>query len=245
MKAHGLTEEDMAGLPVYEYANAAHNPDAHMKTTRKPVTEEAVLGSYRLFEDPRLPLKLFECSQISDGWARLVVADEEGLSQLGIAEAETTRLVGFGAAVEGLSMASRGEDLIRPRGARKAFHEALDMASASPGDVSLQEVHDCFSVMLPIAAETTGLAEVGRGLDHYRSGNAAVDGSCPINTSGGLIAKGHPIGATGVAMIGWVHKQLRGLVPDALQVRNPSLGTTLNIGGPICSTVVTAQRPTG
>ena len=74
------------------------------------------------------------------------------------------------------------------------------MARANPEDLSLQEVHDCFSVMGPISVETTGLAEPGGGLRYFMDGHARRDGLCPINTSGGLIAKGHPISATGVAM---------------------------------------------
>jgi len=70
-----------------------------------------------------------------------------------------------------------------------------------------------------------------------------VGGKCPVNTSGGLIAKGHPISATGIAMIGWIHAQLTGKAPEPVQVKDAKLGTTLNIGGPICSTVVTVQRP--
>lgn len=243
LKAYGLSEEQFAIIPPMFYANAAHNPLAHMHKTKAPVTPEAVMGSYRLFEDPKLPLKLFECSQISDGWARILVCDEEGLRQLGIPKEQTTLLAGFGAAVDSLSIRSRGDDLLRPVGAKRAFETAMKAASAKPSDISLQEVHDCFSVMAPIAAETTGLADVGKGLAYFRDGHAAVGGRCPINTSGGLIAKGHPISATGIAMVGWVHQQLTGKVPAPLQVAGAKLGTTLNIGGPICSTVVTVQRP--
>jgi len=117
------------------------------------------------------------------------------------------------------------------------------MAGTNTDDISFQEVHDCFSVMGPLSLEITGLADHGKGLQYFLDGKANRDGACPINTSGGLIAKGHPIGATGVAMVGWVHQQLTGKVPAALQVKDARVGTTLNIGGPICSTVVTVQRP--
>jgi acetyl-CoA acetyltransferase len=90
--------------------------------------------------------------------------------------------------------------------------------------------------------ETTGLADPGKGLRYFMDGHARRDGLCPINTSGGLIAKGHPISATGVAMVGWIHQQLLGRAPAKLQLPDVRLGSTLNIGGPICSTVVTVQR---
>ena len=242
MKAYGWTEEDFANIPPMLYDNASHNPMAHMHKTRAPITAEAVLGSYRLFKEPKLPLKLYECSQISDGWARILVCDDQGLIDLGVDKAEATQLAGFGQATDSLSISSRGEKLLTPVGANKAFNQAMEMASATKDEISLQEVHDCFSVMCPLSIEVTGFAEPGKGLQFFLDGKANRDGLCPINTSGGLIAKGHPISATGVAMIGWIHQQLLGKVPEALQVKDAKLGTTLNIGGPICSTVVTAQR---
>jgi len=243
LKEYGITEEEMAIIPPIFYDNASHNPLAHMHKTKAPVTPQAVMESYRLFRKPDLPLKLFECSQISDGWARILVCDEEGLKSLGVPKSEATELAGFGQATDSLSIASRGDDLLKPKGAKRAFESAMEMAGAKPADISLQEVHDCFSIMGPLAIETTGFADFGHGLDFFRDGHANRDGKCPINTSGGLIAKGHPISATGVAMVGWTHQQLTGKVPEALQVKDAKLATTLNIGGPICSTVVTVQRP--
>jgi acetyl-CoA C-acetyltransferase len=243
MKAYDYSEEEFATIPPIFYENASHNPLAHMHKTKAPVTEQAVLESYRLFPDPLLPLKLFECSQISDGWARILVCDDEGLAKLGIDRSAATELAGFGQATDSLSLASRGEDLLKPAGAKRAFGTAMDMAGTSAEDLSLQEVHDCFSVMAPLSAEITGLTQEGGGLRYFMDGHARRDGRCPINTSGGLIAKGHPIAATGVAMIGWIHQQILGTVPEELQVENAEIGSTLNIGGPICSTVVTVQRP--
>lgn len=243
MKTYGYTEEDLAIIPPIFYDNARFNPWAHRQKTKEPVTPEAVLASYRLFRDPDLPLKLFECSQISDGWARILVCDQDGIEMLGIDKRETTVLTGFGQATDSLSLASRGKHLLRPMGARRAFHSAMTMAKVKVEDIKVQEVHDCFSIMGPLAVETTGLADAGKGLEFFRDGHANRDGTCPINTSGGLIAKGHPISATGVSMIGWIHNQLLGKVPQELQVEGADLGTTLNIGGPICSTVVTVQQP--
>lgn len=244
MKEYGYTEEQFAHIPPIFYDNAQYNEYAHMKKTKAPVTPEAVLKSYRLFTEPEeLPLKLYECSQISDGWARLFVCDEEGLASLGIPKSEATELAGFGQATDSLSLASRGDNLLRPVGARKAFTSAMEMAGATTADIDFQEVHDCFSVMGPLAMEATGMADTGKGLPFFLDGHANRDGKCPVNTSGGLIAKGHPIGATGVAMIGWAHWQLLGKVPKELQVADANVGTTLNIGGPICSTVSTVQRP--
>ena len=243
MRAYGYSEDQMACVPPLFYDNASHNPLAHIHKTKAPITKETILNSARLFTDPPLPLKLYECSQISDGWARIVVCDDEGLARLGIPKSAATELAGFGQATDSLSIASRGENLLKPVGAKRAFGAAMAMADAKTQDLSVQEVHDCFSVMGPLAAEITGLAEPGKGLCYFMDGHAHRGGACPINTSGGLIAKGHPISATGLAMIGWVHQQLLGRVPSELQVANARVGSTLNIGGPICSTVATVQRP--
>lgn len=239
-----VTEEQLAEISVQFYQNAAHNPYAHKHVMKKPVTVEAVMNSYRLFQKPEpLPLKLFDCSQISDGWARILVMDDEGLNIMGINKSECTILKGFGQATDTLALKARGEYLLKPQGAKKAFNDAISMAGMSIDDVSLQEIHDCFNIMGPLSVEAAGLKEPGKGLDFFLDGDAKVDGRCPINTSGGLIAKGHPISATGVAMIGWIHWQLLHKVPPELQVQNAKVGSTLNIGGPICATAVTVQTP--
>ncbi|MFC1852034.1 thiolase family protein [candidate division CSSED10-310 bacterium] len=243
---YGATEEQFANISVLFYKNASFNPLAHMFKTRAPVTVEAVMNSYRLFQEPEvLPLKLFDCSQISDGWARILVMDDEGLEIMGIPKQECTLLAGFGQATDTLALNARGKYLLKPLGARKAFNDAMEMAGTKIEDVKVQEIHDCFNVMGPLAVETTGLAEPGQGLKYFLEGQAEVGARCPINTSGGLIAKGHPISATGLAMIGWNHWQILGKVPPEVQVKNADVATTLNIGGPICATAVTVQQPAG
>jgi acetyl-CoA C-acetyltransferase len=123
------------------------------------------------------------------------------------------------------------------------MRKAYERAGLSPADVNVAEVHDCFSVMGAIGAEVIGKAETGKGSRYWRDGKARVDGECGINTSGGLIAKGHPIGATGIAMVGWCAWQLLGKVPKALQVPNAKAAATFNIGGPVCATVATVLTP--
>jgi acetyl-CoA acetyltransferase len=122
------------------------------------------------------------------------------------------------------------------------MNQAYKMAGVTPKDVNVAEIHDCFTVMGAIGIEVIGKADCGKGAQYWIDGKAAPDGDCGINTSGGLIAKGHPVGATGVAMLGWCSWQLLGNVPAALQVRNPRIAATFNIGGPICSSVCTVLR---
>jgi acetyl-CoA acetyltransferase len=120
---------------------------------------------------------------------------------------------------------------------------AYAMAGVKPADVNVAELHDCFTVMGAIGTEVIGKAPYGRGAQYWVDGKAAPAGECGINTSGGLIAKGHPIGATGVAMIGWCAWQLLGKAPKELQVPNPRAAATFNIGGPICASVCTVLTP--
>jgi len=123
------------------------------------------------------------------------------------------------------------------------MRKAYERAGLCPDAVNVAEVHDCFSVMGAIGAEVIGKAEFGKGARYWREGKARVGGECGINTSGGLIAKGHPIGATGIAMVGWCAWQLLGKVPKALQVPNARAAATFNIGGPVCATVCTVLTP--
>jgi acetyl-CoA acetyltransferase len=116
------------------------------------------------------------------------------------------------------------------------------MAGLDTADVNVAEVHDCFTVMGALGTEVIGKAKPGEGAKYWVDGKAAPDGECGINTSGGLIAKGHPIGATGIAMIGWSALQLLGKAPSEIQVKSPRAAATFNIGGPICASVCTVLR---
>jgi len=188
-----------------------------------------------------LPLKTYDCSQITDGYAALILATEGGLAKLGVPKSECVEIAGCGQATDPIRKA--GRDVLRPAGAYRAMHAAYAMAGADPADVNVAEVHDCFSVMGAIGTEVIGKAEPGKGAQYWVDGKAAPSGECAINTSGGLIAKGHPIGATGIAMIGGAALQLSGKAPAELQVREPKLAATFNIGGPICASVCTVLRP--
>lgn len=241
MQEHGTTEQELASIAVQEYANARHNPYAQMRDVElTPEKACAIEGINRYIADG-LRLKTFDCSQITDGYAALILATDEGLNRLGIPKADAVRLAGFGQATDPLR--KQGRDVLKPQGAYRAMRAAYEMAGLAPADVNVAELHDCFTVMGAIGTEVVGKAEPGRGARYWVDGKAAPDGECGINTSGGLIAKGHPVGATGVAMIGWAAWQLLGKVPAALQVRNARAAATFNIGGPICASVCTVLKP--
>ena len=241
MKAWGATEEQFAHVPVTFYRHAQGNPYAQMRGVEMTVEKVLTIAGPNRYIAPNLPLKTFECSQVSDGAAALVLADEEGVLRLGVPRERCAELVGFGQATDPLSI--YGRDVLRPAGAYKAMKQAYDMAGIGPADIACAEVHDCFGIMGALSVEILGLAEAGRGVHYYVEGKAALGGGgTPINTSGGLIAKGHPIGATGVAMVGWNYWQMTGKAPEACQVKNPKYAASFNIGGPICASVTTVLK---
>jgi acetyl-CoA acetyltransferase len=171
----------------------------------------------------------------------MIVASEAGLAKLGLKKADCIEIAGYAQATDPLRKGVR--DVLKPAGAFAAMNNAYAMAGVKPADVDVAEVHDCFTVMAAMAAEVLGKAAYGKGAAYWKDGHASVGGACPINTSGGLIAKGHPIGATGVAMVGWSAWQLLGKVPAVLQAKGAKVAATFNIGGPICASVCTVLKP--
>ena len=239
IRQHKVSERDLAQIAVAEYANALKNPYAQMQIELSIDQAVKIEGINRYIVDG-LPLKTYDCSQITDGYAAVILATAEGLVKLGAAKRDCVEIAGYGQATDALKKA--GRDVLRPAGAYTAMNKAYEMARVSPQDVNVAEIHDCFTVMGAIGTEVIGKAEYGRGARFWEEGKARPDGPCGINTSGGLIAKGHPIGATGVAMVGWSAWQLLGKVPPALQVPNPRVAATFNIGGPICASVCTVLK---
>ncbi len=241
MKTHGVSERDLAQIAVTEYANARHNPNAQMRNVALSVDQAVKIEGINRYIVDGLPLKTFDCSQITDGYAALILATDEGLRKLGVARQDCVEIAGYAQATDPLL--KEGREVLRPSGAYGAMNRAYAMAEVRPDDINVAEVHDCFTVMGALAAEVLGKAEYGKGAQYWIEGKAAPDGKCGINTSGGLIAKGHPIGATGIAMVGWCALQLLGKVPTPLQVKSPRVAATFNIGGPICATVCTVLKP--
>lgn len=240
MKAHGTTEREFAEISSREYANGNKNPYAQMQKIQVSLDEAATAEGRNRYIVDGLPLKTYDCSQITDGYAGMMLATEEGLAKLGVNKADCVEIAGWGQATDALK--KEGRDILKPEGAFRAMNAAYDMAGASPDDVNVAEIHDCFTVMGAIGTEVIGKAGYGEGARYWADGKADAKGECGINTSGGLIAKGHPVGASGVAMIGWCAWQLQGKVPAELQVPDSKMAATFNIGGPICASVCTVLK---
>jgi acetyl-CoA C-acetyltransferase len=240
MQTYGVTERDLAAIAVQEYANAKFNPCAQMNKVQITLDQALAIEGFNRYVVDGLPLKTYDCSQITDGYAALILATGEGLAKLGVPKSECVEIAGWGQATDPIR--KEGRDVLHPLGANRAMQTAYRMANTTPADVNVAEVHDCFTVMGALGTEVIGKAEPGHGAQYWVDGKAAPDGECAINTSGGLIAKGHPIGATGIAMIGWSALQLLGKAPAELQVKDPRAAATFNIGGPICASVCTVLR---
>jgi len=234
-----VSESDLAAIAVQEYANALHNPYAQMKVDLTLEQATTIAGPNRYLVEG-LPLKTYDCSQITDGYAALILATEEGLIRLGVDKHNCVQIAGWGQAVDPLQHDKR--NVLEPAGAYRAMNAAYTMAGITADDIQAAEIHDCFTVMGALGTEILGKAKPGQGAAYWVDGKAAPDGICGINTSGGLIAKGHPVGATGIAMIGWAAWQLLHKVPAPLQVKAPEHAATFNIGGPVCASVCTVLR---
>jgi acetyl-CoA C-acetyltransferase len=241
MKVHQVSEDALAQIAVVEYGNAKHNPFAQMQKVQITLEQAMKIEGINRYVVEGLPLKTYDCSQITDGYAALILATEEGLKKLGVLKSDCIEIAGYAQATDPLK--KEGRDVLKPAGAFGAMRKAYAMARIAPSDVNVAEVHDCFTVMGAIGTEVIGKAAYGKGAQYWVDGKARVDGECGINTSGGLIAKGHPVGATGVAMVGWAAQQLLGKAPLELQVKNAKAAATFNIGGPICASVCTVLKP--
>jgi len=180
MDAHGVTERDLAHIPVQEYANAKYNPCAQMNKVQITLEQAVRTEGINRYVVEGLPLKTYDCSQITDGYAALIVATEAGLEKLGVKKSECVEIAGWGQATDPLRKA--GRDVLHPAGAYRAMRTAYDMAGAKPEDVNVAEVHDCFSVMGALATEVIGKAEPGKGAQYWVDGKARPDGECGINT---------------------------------------------------------------
>src|SRR5208283_5271138 len=159
MQEHSASEAALAQIAVTEYANAKYNPCAQMSKVQITLEQATKIEGINRYVVDGLPLKTYDSSQITDGYAGLILATEEGLKKLGVPKADCVEVAGWGQATDPLK--KEGRDVLRPVGANRAMKMAYDMAGVSPKDVNVAEVHDCFTVMGAIGTEVIGKAEVG------------------------------------------------------------------------------------
>ena len=218
----GVTERDLAEIAVKNHRNGAANPRAQFQ---KEVDVETILDSEYIAR----PLKLFDCAPIGDAGAAVVVANESVADDL-VSTNDQVRVLGESVAANNIAVAER--DLTHIEGANVATSRAYDQAGIEPGDIDVAEVHDAFTVCEALLAEAAGFAPEGKGVETAREPGDRSDGwtDVQINTSGGLKARGHPIGATGLAQAVEVYEQLTGRA-DGRQVDGAETGLLINEGG--------------
>lgn len=226
MDAFGTTEEDLAWVAVKNHRHGALNPKAQF---RRKLTIETILSSAMVAE----PLRLLHCSPVSDGAAAVLLCP---LDQARKYTDRPVKLRGVGLATGTMALHDR-RNLAELDSVRLSAERAYKMAGLSPGDVQVAEVHDCFAIAEICCIEALGFVERGQGRHAARKGETGLGGRIPVNTSGGLKSKGHPVGATGIAQAIEIFEQLRGEAGDR-QVKGARIGLAQNMGGSGASSVV-------
>jgi len=220
MARYGTTQEQMALVPVKNRKYGTKNPKAMFQ---KPVEIEEVLKSRMV----SYPLKLYDCCANADGAACILVASRNKVQKL---SDRPVWIAGLGLASSPMSLAGRTGPMTSFQVTKNAAKEAYKMARVLPKDVDIAEVHDSFSITEILNYEDLGFARPGTGAKLLEREETDLGGRIPVNIDGGLIAKGHPVGATGAGQITALVKQLRGEAGD-LQVDNAKVGLAQNIGG--------------
>ena len=241
---YGANPDDLAAVAYKNYAHARLNPLAQMRDSTLTFGDAQQISE----KNPSVaePLRLTDCSQITDGAASLVLVSGKYLDRIGRDKSKLPRLLGYGHTTDYLALAKKDAPTFST--ARKAAQQAFGMANLKPREMHGVEVHDCFSITEIVAYEILGLAEPGKGAELAKSGATAlpqvrgehlsgkIDFEIPVNAGGGLIGDGHPVGATGVRQVVAAYQQLTEQA-GAHQIRGAKKFLTFNMGGSLTTSV--------
>jgi acetyl-CoA C-acetyltransferase len=227
MHDFGTKKEHLSAVAVKNHAAGALNPDAHM---RKTITLEQAMRAKPIAE----PLNLYDCSLISDGAAAVILAPLERAREF---TDQPVRVLGVAQASDYVALDQKPDITTFPA-VRRAGEKAYAMAGVTPASIQFAELHDCFTIAEIIATEDLGFVKRGQGGPYAFEGCTSLQGARPVNASGGLKAKGHPVGATGAAQICDLVLQIRGQAGER-QLRRHELGLAENLGGSGATCVVT------
>lgn len=244
IEKYGASPDDLAAIAYKNYAHARLNPLAQMREANLTYDCASQVSEKNPSVAP--PLRVSDCSQITDGAAALVLVSGKYLDRIGRDKAKLPRLLGYGHTTDYLPLEKKDAPTFST--ARQAATRAFSMANLKPRDMSGAEVHDCFSITEIVAYEILGLAEPGKGAELAKSGATAlpqvrgehisgkIDFEIPVNAGGGLIGDGHPVGATGVRQVHEAYQQLTNQA-GARQVPNARRYLTFNMGGSLTTSV--------
>jgi acetyl-CoA C-acetyltransferase len=222
MKEYGTTQEQMAKVSVKNHHFSTMNPYAQFQ---KEFTVEKVVNSFVVSP----PLTLFDCSGITDGAAGVIMASEEKAKELNLTDTPIY-IKGSGQASGGNLMNGHGT-LTTWEPCKRAAREAYKSAGITADDIDVAELHDCFTISEIIEYEDFGFCEKGQGGKFVEEGQSDIGGKIPVNTRGGLLGMGHPLGATGISQAIAILEQLRGEAPKGRAVDGAKLGLTHNLSG--------------
>ena len=227
MEKYGLTERQLSMLAVKNHENADKNPFAHVQL---PVTLEAIADT----KDSNVinpyiaePLRMYHMCPVSDGAASVMLCSMDVSKRF---KKKPVRVAGIGSATDTHCVHNR-ENPLDLKAVRISAEKAYKMAGIGAKDISFAELHDAFVILELCLAEEVGFFEKGKAIKAVERNETRVDGKLPINPSGGLKAKGHPVGATGISQIHELVKQLRGEAEKGRQVKNSKYGLAVNFGG--------------
>ncbi|MDG6997162.1 MAG: thiolase domain-containing protein [Nitrososphaerota archaeon] len=221
MTKYGTTEEQFANVAVKNHENALSNPNAHL---HKKITVDDVMHSPVVAS----PLKLYDACPFSDGAAAAILCSEDFLKKIGKTTSDQILTKGSGRA-GGTGALHQRQDLTTLNSAVLAGREAFKRANLGTKDIDFAEVHDCFTVAELVAEEDLGLVARGQAAKMTQEGYTSIKGELPVNPSGGLKAKGHPVGATGVGQVVEVYEQLHNHA-GGRQVKDARVALTHNVG---------------
>jgi acetyl-CoA C-acetyltransferase len=230
MHEYGTTEEQLARVAVKNHHNGTLNPKAHMQ---KEITVEKAMASKVV----AWPLKLYDCSLITDGASCLILTHPDLAKKF---TDSPVHVIGSGLASDAIGLYERKE-LTTLKAAKLAAQEAYRMAGVKPKDLDVAEVHDCFTIAEIVAYEDLGFCDSGKGGNLIDEGTTELEGKLPVNPSGGLKSKGHPVGATGTAQAYEIYLQLTGQAEER-QVKGAEIGLSHNVGGSGATSTVHIYR---
>lgn len=242
MDKYGLESKDLSIVSVKNHSNACKNPCAHIHS--KVVLERITNPAYINATNPIVadPLRQFDMCPVSDGAAAVLLVAEDKKDALGFGDKKFVKIAGIASATDTHVVANREvpSDLLAVRTSAKMAYE---MAGVGPDDIDVAELHDAFQILEIAESEEVGFFKRGEGHIAARNGETALTGKKPVNTSGGLKAKGHPLGATGVSQVVELVRQLRGEAGER-QVEGAKTALAVNFGGfgnNVVSTVLTTK----
>lgn len=228
MARYGTTRDMLSAVAVKNHKNGAKNPVAQYPFE---VTASQVASSVMVAD----PLRILDCSPVTDGAAAVIVCTPEIAKKLGV---PYVKVLGSAVATDSIALAQRA-DMTTIKSATLAVAKALKMANKKLDDIQFAEVHDCFTIAEIMVAEAIGKYQPGKAGAAILAGETALDGKFPMNSSGGLKSKGHPVGATGIAQIVELYKQLTSKAENGRQIpKSPKIGMAQNMGGSGASSVV-------